>query len=195
MIKSSLSAARVRKRGEVSETINEKPECSKKVIPLPTNHIHRTASELQLAEDTRTAELRDLCMYHRLVGGMQQRSHNHNYLFEMHAHQQRSRFRGDNNDVVAFSHELQTAECLANIYSTRHQKAEQLLGSSTSGEKDAVSDWSIEGYWDKNRSKSAPPAIAPEFPVLDDPMALGRAVTVESDNEESPDVEVFSIEL
>lgn len=43
-------------------------------IPLPASHIHRTSSELQLSEDTVVAEYRELCMYHRLVVGMEERS-------------------------------------------------------------------------------------------------------------------------
>mmetsp|Transcript_24235 Transcript_24235/g.50106 ORF Transcript_24235/g.50106 Transcript_24235/m.50106 type:complete len:240 (+) Transcript_24235:233-952(+) len=40
-------------------------------IPLPKSHIHRTPSELQLADDMRTAEYQDVRMYARLVVGMQ----------------------------------------------------------------------------------------------------------------------------
>lgn len=40
-------------------------------IPLPKTHIHRTPSELQLADDMRRAEYEDVRMYARLVVGMQ----------------------------------------------------------------------------------------------------------------------------
>ncbi len=40
-------------------------------IPLPKSHIHRTPSELQLADDVRRAEYEDVRMYARLVVGMQ----------------------------------------------------------------------------------------------------------------------------
>jgi hypothetical protein len=40
-------------------------------IPLPKSHIHRTPSELQLADDQRRAEYEDVRMYARLVVGMQ----------------------------------------------------------------------------------------------------------------------------
>jgi len=40
-------------------------------IPLPKSHIHRTPSELQLADDMRRAEYEDVRMYSRLVVGMQ----------------------------------------------------------------------------------------------------------------------------
>ena len=44
----------------------------RKTIPIK-NHLLRTASELQLQEDTVAAEWRDLAMFHRLVQGMRNR--------------------------------------------------------------------------------------------------------------------------
>jgi hypothetical protein len=44
---------------------------SSNIIPLPKSHIHRTPSELQLADDMRRAEYDDVRMYARLVVGMQ----------------------------------------------------------------------------------------------------------------------------
>ena len=41
------------------------------IIPLPKTHIHRTPSELQLADEVRRAEYDDVRMYARLVVGMQ----------------------------------------------------------------------------------------------------------------------------
>eukprot|EP01083_Nonionella_stella_P115543 342714_1 len=40
-------------------------------IPMPKSHVHRTPSELQLADDMRRAEYEDVRMYARLVVGMQ----------------------------------------------------------------------------------------------------------------------------
>jgi len=42
-------------------------------IPMPSDHIHRTKSELQLTEETKAAEWRDRAMFHRLVSGIRQR--------------------------------------------------------------------------------------------------------------------------
>mmetsp|Transcript_19669 Transcript_19669/g.27660 ORF Transcript_19669/g.27660 Transcript_19669/m.27660 type:complete len:158 (-) Transcript_19669:39-512(-) len=42
-------------------------------IPMPSNHIFRTNSELQLCEDIAIAEWRDRCMYNRLVNGVRRR--------------------------------------------------------------------------------------------------------------------------
>mmetsp|Transcript_6241 Transcript_6241/g.13599 ORF Transcript_6241/g.13599 Transcript_6241/m.13599 type:complete len:193 (-) Transcript_6241:321-899(-) len=44
---------------------------SSSTIPLPRSHIHRTPSEIQLADEVRRAEHDDVRMYARLVVGMQ----------------------------------------------------------------------------------------------------------------------------
>ena len=44
-----------------------------KPIPLPSTHISRTTSELQLQEDMAVAEWREVCMFRRLVDGMKER--------------------------------------------------------------------------------------------------------------------------
>eukprot|EP00568_Trieres_chinensis_P017667 CAMPEP_0183328092 /NCGR_PEP_ID=MMETSP0160_2-20130417/84107_1 /TAXON_ID=2839 ORGANISM="Odontella Sinensis, Strain Grunow 1884" /NCGR_SAMPLE_ID=MMETSP0160_2 /ASSEMBLY_ACC=CAM_ASM_000250 /LENGTH=255 /DNA_ID=CAMNT_0025496249 /DNA_START=41 /DNA_END=809 /DNA_ORIENTATION=- len=44
-----------------------------KAIPLPSTHVHRTKSELQLDEDQHAAEWRDRCMFQRLVVGIRER--------------------------------------------------------------------------------------------------------------------------
>ena len=46
---------------------------SSRAISLPASHIPRTQSEQQLRDDTAAAEWRDLCMFHRLVGGIRER--------------------------------------------------------------------------------------------------------------------------
>lgn len=48
-------------------------QSSSKAISLPASHISRTPSEQQLRDDTAAAEWRDLCMFHRLVGGIRER--------------------------------------------------------------------------------------------------------------------------
>lgn len=48
-------------------------QSSSRAISLPSTHIPRTQSEQQLRDDTAAAEWRDLCMFHRLVGGIRER--------------------------------------------------------------------------------------------------------------------------
>ena len=44
-------------------------------IPLPTSHVHRTQSELQLCEDLAVADHRDMAMFVRLVNGIRDKQH------------------------------------------------------------------------------------------------------------------------
>jgi len=45
-------------------------------IALPSSHIHRTQSEIQLFEDTAAAEWHDLSMFHRIVNGIHKKHQN-----------------------------------------------------------------------------------------------------------------------
>ena len=42
-------------------------------IPLPSSHVHRTSSELQLYQDQEVADQRDTTMFYRLVNGIRER--------------------------------------------------------------------------------------------------------------------------
>lgn len=46
-------------------------------IPLPSSHITRTQSELQLSEAVAAAEWQDLCMFYRVVRGIRERQQPH----------------------------------------------------------------------------------------------------------------------
>lgn len=46
-------------------------------IPLPSSHVARTQSELELSEDMAAAECRDLCMFYRVVRGIRERQNCH----------------------------------------------------------------------------------------------------------------------
>mmetsp|Transcript_17667 Transcript_17667/g.26346 ORF Transcript_17667/g.26346 Transcript_17667/m.26346 type:complete len:211 (-) Transcript_17667:161-793(-) len=58
---------------------------SSDTIPMPKAHIRRTPSEVQLCEDMAAAEWREMCMFHRLVNGMQKRQ----YDITLSMHQQK----------------------------------------------------------------------------------------------------------
>lgn len=93
-------------------------------IPLPSSHVHRTHSEVQLCEDMESAELRDLNMFYRLVNGIRDRqmslaadhSGNNNSSsllpLERHYHHQY------HHPVAASQVEAET--CLAHIIRTRN---------------------------------------------------------------------------
>jgi hypothetical protein len=101
-------------------------------IPLPSSHVHRTQSELQLHEDEEVAEQRDSTMFYRLVNGIRERhgmqSHqgpqveqnvaHHARLCEEQPHSQRQRIESDQYHIATIS------------------EASPM----------AVDDWSIDGY-------------------------------------------------
>ena len=53
----------------------KKSSMSSRSIPLPTSHVHRTQSELQLCEDLAVADHRDMAMFVRLVNGIRDKQH------------------------------------------------------------------------------------------------------------------------
>ncbi|KAL7493228.1 hypothetical protein ACHAWT_002590 [Skeletonema menzelii] len=71
MTKKLLRATRPSKTSPSSGPPSLQTTASSNIIPLPKSHIHRTPSELQLADDMRRAEYDDVRMYARLVVGMQ----------------------------------------------------------------------------------------------------------------------------
>ena len=73
MTKKLLRATRPSKTSPSSgpASLQTTTAASSNIIPLPKSHIHRTPSELQLADDMRRAEYDDVRMYARLVVGMQ----------------------------------------------------------------------------------------------------------------------------
>ena len=79
-------------------------------IPMPSSHIHRTESELQLHSDMEAAEWRDLQMFHRLVKGisMKQQQCLQNKWLRNDCHQ--------TTDVI-----LRNERSIKNIISTRQQ--------------------------------------------------------------------------
>uniref|UniRef100_A0A7S0FVD3 Uncharacterized protein n=1 Tax=Minutocellus polymorphus TaxID=265543 RepID=A0A7S0FVD3_9STRA len=88
--KSALPSSLLPKSSSSASTTTSSPSRGAKrpassaavAIPLPSSHIPRTKSELQLREDTAAAEWADLAMFHRLVNGM--RSRNQKQLQEQH---------------------------------------------------------------------------------------------------------------
>ena len=63
---------------------NERPLSAS--IPLPKSHVHRTRSELQLADDVRRADYEDVRMCVRLVAGMQSQCIKSGYVHPLTKH-------------------------------------------------------------------------------------------------------------
>ncbi len=55
----------------IRRSCNDRQQPPSASIPLPKSHVHRTRSELQLADDVQRAEYEDVRMCVRLVVGMQ----------------------------------------------------------------------------------------------------------------------------
>ena len=109
-------------------------------IPLPSSHIHRTDSELQLSEGMVVAELRDRCMFNRLVSGIREKQQRHCNLQRQHC-TQGSRANRRRSAVVPWDDDyVQTAErSIEKIIRTRRQpdslRSSDMVLHSVSGEE------------------------------------------------------------
>jgi hypothetical protein len=72
------------------------PFASSPAIPMPSSHVHRTESEINLTERIAEAEMHDHCMFNRLVHGLK-RKQLLQYGVEMH--QQEVYNRGEHLDT------------------------------------------------------------------------------------------------
>jgi len=77
---SIISERRINQPQHYSKSINrklslstrEKNSSSTQAMSLPSSHVLRTQSEMQLSEDIAAAEWRDNCMFNRLVNGIKE---------------------------------------------------------------------------------------------------------------------------
>lgn len=147
---------------------------------MPSYHIQRTESELQLFEDMAVAEYRDRCMFNRLVNGIRQRQQVH-YETQRHQLYQVSEPTTANATLSlpprprrritpatsnnAFMRE--TDRTIENIISTRCQSTRpvEAMGRSntrpqpsnhrlTTRDISSSDDWTIEGYDDDDKTLS-----------------------------------------
>lgn len=70
--------------------LNPVEETRSSSIPLPSSHVTRTQSEVQLSLDQAAAEERDIHMFYRLVNGIRERQSTLRSPEEHHAHSDRS---------------------------------------------------------------------------------------------------------
>ena len=110
-----LSTTQHRRKKQLSSSL----VMSSAPISLPKSHIHRTPSELQLADNIRQAEYEDVRMYARLVVGMQ-------------------------NQCVAsgYVHPL-TRKSLQDIVKTKEANDQELEAMHLHQEEDADSGWDV----------------------------------------------------
>jgi hypothetical protein len=179
---------------------------SSKTIPLPSSHVHRTQSELQLYEDMELAERKDMNMFYRLVNGIRDR--------QMHiAH------GGMGSPYPNTMSILETNSCIANIINTRNtpldaapiQTLERvrtvddaMMGPRNDyngghGVPGCVDDWSIAGFEQypvrqpsMRRQQPQQYGYAPYFQGAPfDPQELHRTMSTTTEEEE----EIFSLEM
>ena len=105
-------------------------------ISLPKSHIHRTPSELQLADNIRQAEYEDVRMYARLVVGMQ-------------------------NQCVAsgYVHPL-TRKSLQDIVKTKEANDQELEAMHLHQEEDADSGWDVNYIDDQDHQDQDGSAVS-----------------------------------
>ncbi|KAI2498946.1 hypothetical protein MHU86_15574 [Fragilaria crotonensis] len=128
-------------------------------IPMPSYHVPRTNSEVQLHEDTEAAEWRDLCMFYRIVNGIRDRqalhsshggdnegfrisaneSFDHTSLQEPH-----SRWPAESVTPNDSSQEFQYAQ--TNMQSELPQGLQHILSNEFETRPDVNDGWSITGY-------------------------------------------------
>jgi hypothetical protein len=143
-----------------------------KTIPMPTYHIPRTKSEVQLHEDMEAAEWRDLCMFYRVVNGIRERQ-----LLDS------SNCSGDNDGFKICSNEniesmmptmdRTSRQSLAllnpnissreidptEIYFCQTDGLQQILAPQLEARPDINDGWSISGYDEVDPSYTIVPVI------------------------------------
>jgi len=123
-------------------------------IPLPSSHVARTQSELQLSIDQEVAERRDVDMFYRLVNGIRER------------HYREAGTTATGAPIAGPSIISQSEKSVSNIIHTRLRKLEEhgeedemhesysldgshhwrMLHSSRANVSDATDEWSITGF-------------------------------------------------
>jgi len=141
-------------------------------IPLPSYHIQRTESEVQLREDMAVAEYRDRIMFNRLITGIRKRQYecqHHQYYGPSHdSRDQQARSRHSSRPGLDTTYETQditasaswpmqqTDRTIENIISTRCQSGTQdqanVIADITPETSYNNNDWSIGGFDDEPRS-------------------------------------------
>ena len=160
-------------------------------IPLPKTHIHRTPSELQLADEVRRAECDDVRMYARLVVGMQN---------------QIQRDYCANGGVV---HPL-SKKSLMGVVRTKQARYDELDGEREDDDRDYYHDvdgrggWKVSHVEDDEDSVDSPwstrthwdPRLPPSKASSDGSLSTRESMTLrEAEDDDEEDDFVFCLEL
>ena len=127
-------------------------------IPLPSSHIDRTQSELQLCVDEAAAEQREISMFYRVVNGIRERQQTlaaaHPYP---HQHQEQTR--------PTPSHFYSRPYPMADETESSYHTAMPLhaVDDTINGQEDVMdSSWSITGYSEETTGASSATMIPQE---------------------------------
>ncbi|KAL3904712.1 MAG: hypothetical protein SGILL_009960 [Bacillariaceae sp.] len=116
-------------------------------IPLPSSHVQRTHSEVQLCEDMESAERRDLNMFYRLVNGIRERQVNFTHetdsqmIRPLHPgrHQQQHPYPHDAASLKRYRASKEAETCVAHIIHTRNTPLDKTSYMHTSGSNEQSS--------------------------------------------------------
>ena len=174
---------------------NEKPPSPtpSTSIPLPKSHIHRTPSELQLADDQKKADYEDLRMFSRLVIGIQSRCLSTGYVHP--------KTKSALDDIVHMKHvkddELNTTRSRLHPHAEEDDGWELAYGGDESSSIDTPRPCLPLGMSEKAPSvvKETTPSNVSISPTFSNSASLPSS---EGDNEEEGEDEddcVFNLEL
>lgn len=126
---------------------------------MPSYHVPRTHSEVQLREDTEAAEWRDLCMFYRVINGIRDRQALHSTHsggkdgFEISTNEQldhtmfpqdHSRWPMESVAPNVSSEEIRYAE--SNMHCELPDRLQHILSNDFETRPDMNDGWSITGY-------------------------------------------------
>ena len=158
-------------------------------IPLPSSHVPRTQSEMQLSIDEEAAEQRDARMFYRLVNGIrerhqqqqeQQMTHHHHY-WGNHNNSNSSYEQSISRLVQARLTPLERAPHHQDPNDTsgddiklvllRPQQNQQQLHHQLAFHQEAADAWSISGYEEDELGgdQHVPPSMPPHYMGLGQP--------------------------
>jgi hypothetical protein len=129
-------------------------------IPLPSSHVHRTQSEVQLSLDQEAAERRDTSMFYRLVNGIRERQHHH--VISSHDSSTTSEHLESVQSITGILH-TRLAD-IADAPPTNDEDTESHQGLTEVASSDEVSGgadgWSITGYMSSQHHSHNPTSAA-----------------------------------
>lgn len=150
-------------------------------IPLPSSHVHRTQSELQLDQDQEVADQRDTTMFYRLVNGIRQR---HQGIQDEQLSQSERSLQRIIHTRLSAEQEDQARSMDAHHFHFQQQQRHGVMVNHISPIAESfphgTDEWSITGF--------------NEQPVALDPQSLDYVVQLEQPDAMDSDTEIFALD-